>query len=566
MAARIYGSDAMIAWLAELGIERVALNPGASLRGLHDSLVRSDRIETILTLHEEVAVGLAHGWFKATGRPMAVLLHNLVGVQHASMAIFNAWVDKVPMLLIGGSGPASEVERRPWLDWMHTGNPQSQIVRDVVKLDSEPRDLGSVRTALRRSYRAMMTPPFGPVYLSIDTMIQEEEIDRIEPLGPVRAGNPVLPDGATIDAVASRLRAASRPVLVLDRPLRDGLEPALDVAERLGAAIVDLGAGASVPTGHPCNVSQAAEAALAAADAVLVVEPRDAMWALSTTDTATRAVVSSVPAEATIDIVSTSELRDRGFLVPEAAHPTAHQIVADGAAFMRELSARVAAGADRAPGEHLGRLRTDHEEARRAAWGSGPVSGGPIAPRDLARAVYEAVKGRDWLLANGLVGGWVQRTWEFDLAHPYLGRSGGEGLGYSLPASLGAALAARGTGRIVIDLQPDGDLLYTPQALWTAAAYDLPLLIVMHNNRTYGKDQLHQHEVARMRDRDGSVVPIGIEIRRPDVGFRSLAEAFGVTAFGPVTDPRELEQVLARAVAVVSEGRPCLVDAVCTYP
>ncbi|HVT96365.1 MAG TPA: thiamine pyrophosphate-dependent enzyme, partial [Acidobacteriaceae bacterium] len=185
----------------------------------------------------------------------------------------------------------------------------------------------------------------------------------------------------------------------------------------------------------------------------------------------------------------------------------------------------------------------------------------PIHPAHLAQSVWQAVRDRPWQLANGYLGGWPRRLWDIEEDGQYLGRSGGHGLGYGLPASLGAALAAAGSDTLVVDIQADGDLMYTASALWTAAHHDLPLLVVMHNNRTYGKDELHQREMARLRGRSEDVVPIGIRMSQPPVDFAMLAQSQGVEGIGPVDDPQELPDVLAKAAAVVrAERRPLLVD------
>lgn len=132
-----YGSDVVVEFLRAAGIDHVVLNPGATFRALHDSLAVADAPELIVALHEEIAVALAHGYAKSAGRPMAVFVHDQVGLQHATMALFNAYVDAVPMLVIGGSGPRDVARRRPWIDWIHSGSPESAVIRDVVKWDDD---------------------------------------------------------------------------------------------------------------------------------------------------------------------------------------------------------------------------------------------------------------------------------------------------------------------------------------------------------------------------------------------------------------------------------------------
>src|SRR5438093_13088298 len=136
-----FGSDYIVEILRALGIEYAAFNPGSSFRGIHDSLVNfpgAGGPEIIECLHEEISVAIAHGYAKAAGRPMAAIAPNVLVLQHATMAIFNAWVDRVPLLVLGGTGPVDAMHRRPWIDWIHTAHVQGNLVRDFVKWDNQP--------------------------------------------------------------------------------------------------------------------------------------------------------------------------------------------------------------------------------------------------------------------------------------------------------------------------------------------------------------------------------------------------------------------------------------------
>jgi len=564
----MFGSDQIVEWLADADIEYVALNPGATLRGLHDSLVRASKPLPILAMHEETAVGIAHGYAKATGRPMAVMVHDLVGLQHASMAIFNAWVDRTPMLVIGGSGPRDEQQRRPWLDWIHTGAPQASIVRDFVKWDAEPASMFGVRDALYRGLRYATTGPCGPVYISVDTALQEGALDEFARLPWMEAGDsPILtaPPDVVAD-VAAALANAARPVIVLDRPARGLAKCVAAIAQATSASVVDMGGGANFPTGHWANQSLDSSRALREADLVVALEVRDLAWATTSTDTATRATEPRVEPGTPIVAVSLSELRHRGFLIPEAHVEGARYVLSDPVVFADQLLQLVVGRGVASRPDRQQELRERHSQAQiKAVQSARDVAGKrPIHPAHLAACLWEAVKDGPWQLANGHLGGWPQKLWGIADDSHYLGRSGGHGLGYGLPASLGAALAANGGDALVVDVQPDGDLMYTASALWTAAHHRLPLLIVMFNNRTYGKDELHQSEMARMRGRSADAVPIGIRLDRPPVDFAMLAKSQGVDSLGPVDDPAELQDVLVKAASVVrNERRPLLVDVIC---
>jgi len=557
-----YGSDVVVEFLAAAGIEHVALNPGASFRGLHDSLDTARTPNAVVALHEEVAVGIAHGYAKSAGRPMAVMVHDQVGLHHAAMALFNAWVDGAPMLVIGGSGPRDVTRRRPWIDWIHSGHPESAVIRDIVKWDAEPASVEALPETLARALRIALTPPTGPVYVAVDALLQEQ------PAGDVAAGEPVPPapavaaPAAVVGELAAALLAAERPVLLIDRGAPGASAPLLALAERLACAVVDLG-GRSFPADHWADQTPAA---LAEADLVLALELRDVTWGLTTVNLEDRSTAPLTPPGARLVAVGLAELRGRGFLEPEAFAPRIERITAELAGFLADLDAAVAElrPGDRA--ERRERLAAAQRERRAssAAQAEAAAQQRPIAPAHLAAALGRALDGTDFQLANGLLGGWPRRLWPLRDETTFLGRSGGEGLGYGLPASLGAALAQRDSGRLVVDVQADGDLMYVPEALWTAAHHELPLLIVVHNNRTYGKDELHQAEVARTRGRGDAPPPRGIRLEAPEIDFAGLARAQGVDGIGPVEDPGELDAVLADAVARVKEGgRPVLVDVVC---
>lgn len=571
-----FGSDLVIEFLTRAGIEAVSLNPGASFRGLQDSLVHAgpEAPEPIVVLHEEIAVAIAHGYAKAAGRPMAVFVHDLVGLQHASMAIFNAFVDNVPMLVIGGSGPRDAAKRRPWIDWVHAGHPQGALVRDFVKWDDEPASVDAIPDSLARALRISTTAPMGPVYVSIDAGLQEEPIgDSPVEIRTMSQPVPMVAPPAVVERIAQAIAGAQRPAILVDRPGPGAFDPLVRVAEKLPAAVVDLGARMNFPTNHWANLSGAQRKVLSEADFILALEIRDLAWPLTDLDLATRET-TWIPQETTpIVSVGLTETQHNGFLHRESLVTSVDYVTSDVGAFLTELDGHLAERGSEEPWEQSrARLEAEHrrtrEEARESA--STATGGELIAPAHLAWCLGEAISDGPWQLANGLLGNWPRKLWDFTHERHYIGRSGGEGLGYGLPASLGAALVAarQEDGPLVVDIQPDGDMLYTAQALWTAAHHRLPLLIVVHNNRTYGKDELHQTEMALSRER-GSLdrVGVGIHIDRPAIDFVGLARSYGVEGHGPVSSADELPGVLAQAVRQVREERvPVLVDVLCNRP
>ncbi|MBE2319491.1 thiamine pyrophosphate-binding protein [Solirubrobacter sp. CPCC 204708] len=554
-----YGSDVVVEFLAAAGIEYVALNPGASFRGLHDSLDEAGTPQPVVALHEEVAIGIAHGYAKSAGKPMAVFVHDQVGLHHAAMALFNAWVDAVPMLVIGGSGPRDVTRRRPWIDWIHSGHPESAVIRDIVKWDAEPAALEAIPETLARALRIATTPPYGPVYVAIDALLQEAEAGDLPSGGPVAPAPPITAPRAVVDELAQALTAAERPAFVVDRGAPGASVPLLSLAAKLSAAVVDLG-GRSFPAEHWADQTTAA---LADADLVVALELRDVTWGLTTVNLEDRSTTPVTAPGARVVAVGLAEQRGRGFLEPEAFAPGFERITAELTVFLGELDEAVAMQ-DRP--DRRAALTAAHDATRAAAARAAADAAGehPIAPAHLAASLARALADTDFQLANGLLGGWPRKLLPLRDESTYLGRSGGEGLGYGLPASLGAALAQKDGEKLVVDIQADGDLMYVPEALWTAAHHELPLLIVVHNNRTYGKDELHQAEIAKLRGRPGAPPPRGIRLQRPEIDFAGLARAQGVDAVGPIEDPQDLEKALQDAVhRLTVQQRPLLIDVVC---
>jgi acetolactate synthase I/II/III large subunit len=572
-----YGSDLIVDVLRDLGIDYAALNPGATFRGLHDSLVNyggNERPGIIQCCHEEIAVAVAHGYAKAAGKPMAAIVHNVVGLQHASMAIFNAWCDRVPMLVLGGTGPMAVEKRRPWIDWIHTALVQGNQVRDYVKWDDQPASLPSVPEAIIRGHRIALTEPQGPVYLCFDAELQEMVLPEPIPVPDVTRYAPpsaVQADASALDRAASLLRAAERPVIIAQYLGRNPATVAdlVRLAERLAAPVIDLFEHGrfNFPSTHPLDLTGAEGELLASADVVLGLDVLDLHGALARADRLTRRSEPILPESAKVIHITLSELGHRSWVTSyQRLAPTDVPILADTAVALPALVALLSGQADspirRARAEQLrarhDALRRDARTACEESWNDRP-----IAPSRLASEVWDVLRGEDWVLANGTLDGWARTLWEWTRPDQYLGGSGGAGLGYSAGASIGIALAHRGTGRVCVDLQPDGDLLYTPSALWTAAHHGIPLLFVICNNRSYFNDENHQALVARARNRPVENRVVGIRIEDPAVDFAGMARAFGVHGEGPVEDPALIAPAVRRALRVVKEEqRPAVVDVV----
>ena len=565
--------------LRGLGIEYAALNPGATFRGLHDSLVnygRNVRPELIQCCHEEIAVAVAHGYAKAAGRPMAAIVHNVVGLQHASMAVFNAWCDQAPVLVLGGTGPMAADRRRPWIDWIHTALVQGQAVRDYVKWDDQPASVAAIPEALVRGYRIAVTEPQGPVYVCFDADLQELRLEAPPALPDFARFTPpsrMQADPAALDRAAALLRAAERPVIVAQYAGRTPASVAVLVrlAELLEAPVIDLCERGrfNFPNVHPLDLTHAGREGLATADVVLALDVVDLHGTFSRLNRLTRVSEPVLPETAKVIHITLAEAGIRSWVTHyQHLSPVDVPIMADTAVALPALLARLeeASPADTpARRKRAADLRRRHaalrQDARTRAEDEGDTR--PIAPSRLAAEVWEALHAEDWVLANGDLDGWARDLWDWTRPHQFLGGSGGAGLGYGAGAAIGAALAHRGTGRVCVDLQADGDLLYTPSALWTAVHHRLPVLFVMCNNRSYFNDEHHQALIAEGRGRPVEHRVVGIRIEEPPVDFAAMARSFGVHGEGPIEDPAQIGVAVRRALRVVkNDGRPALVDVV----
>jgi len=551
-----WGSDALAAMLRALDLPYVCLNPGASYRGLHDSLVNflgNERPQVLLCLHEEHAVAIAHGWAKVTGRPLGALVHSNVGLLHASMAIFNSWCDRVPVLVLGATGPVDAARRRPWIDWIHTARDQGALVRPYLKWDDQPASIPAALESLLRADLLARTAPCGPVYVCLDATLQEAPLAEMPALPDVaRFGPapPAAPPPAQLAEAARRLREARRPVILAGRASRDAdaWRARVALAERLGATVLtDLKAAAAFPTAHPLHgappgyfLTPAAAAQLREADVVLSLDWIDLAGTL-------KLGWEGAPVSAAIIQVSADHHVHHGFSMDHQALPPVDLwLPVDPDAALPPLLDALGAAPERR--ESSGRLAP-------ARAPDGQVLDLPA----LAAALRRAVGGLEATLIR-LPLGWSGELWDFAGPLDYLGFDGGGGIGSGPGMAVGAALALRGSGRLPVAVLGDGDFLMGVTALWTASHYRIPLLIVVANNRSYFNDELHQERVARERGRPVANRWIGQRIADPEVDLAAMARAQGLVGVGPVASPHELETALTEAVAAVRGGAACVVD------
>jgi thiamine pyrophosphate-dependent acetolactate synthase large subunit-like protein len=509
---------------------------------------------------------------------MAAAVHDVVGLQHASMAIFNAFCDRAPILVLGATGPMDATRRRPWIDWIHTALVQGTQVRDYVKLDDQPASVAALPEALLRAWRVARTEPQGPVYVCLDAGLQEQPLEGAVAVPDVARFAPPAPphaDPRALDEAARRLVEARFPVIVTEslgrRPEATG--PLCRLAERLGAPLVDLGGEyqgrPSVPGAHPLDMTGAHREIVREADVVLALDVSTYLGALGETDRTTREV-RLLNERTHLIAISLDDYAFRSWAHTfQSLVPVDLPIAADAGRSLPLLLAAVEDRLARDPGAGERRARAERVAARHAAirreWQDTARlerDAVPLAPSALAAEVWEAIKDEDWVLANGSGKGWARRLWDWRPERSY-GGSGGAGLGYGLPAALGVTLAHRGSGKLCVNLQADGDLLYVVGGLYTAAHHRLPLLTVMFNNRTYGNDEEHQDAVAKARGRPVENKVVGIRLDDPAPDFARIAQGFGVHAEGPIERLEAVGPALRRALRVVKdEGRPALVDVV----
>jgi acetolactate synthase-1/2/3 large subunit len=570
-----WASDVIVDLLHRYELPYAALNPGASYRGLHDSIVNygGDKPVMMLCQHEETAVQIAHGYAKASGKPMVAILHNLVGLLHANMAVYYAYIDRAPVFIIGATGPMDETKRRPRIDWIHSAQSQGAAVRDYTKWDYQPTTVDGVPEAFARAYSVMMAEPRGPIYMCYDAWLQEKKLDHDVPLPPKTFQTvpaPIAPDPDALAKAADTLAQAKNPVILAEYAGRDpkGFHALVELAETLGAPVYDLNQRLNFPGRHPLNLSMSKDI-FRAADVVLCLDVRD--WERPTTvlTSTTRELVSLAPkgckwielgfGDMNISAWAMDYQRllyadqrivgDTTVAIPQLTKLLKARVRTNGA-----LGKRIAQRSS-AIGKKHAALRAKWAAEAKVDWDASPIT----LPR-LASEVWEAIRGEDWVLTAGTLEEWTRKLWDFDKPYRHAGKS--LGTATQLGISLGVALAHRDAGRLVVDMQPDGDLMFDAGALWVAAKHRIPMLVVMYNNRAYYNDWEHQIRMAKLRGTPVERANIGMDLDDPAPDFATLARSMGWHAEGPIEQPEEIAPALERAIAAVKAGQPALLDTI----
>lgn len=561
----VWGSDAIADMLRALDIPYVLVNPGASFRGLHDSLVNhlgNANPQMLLVLHEEHAVAIAHGYAKVAGKPLAAILHSNVGLMHGSMAIFDAWADRVPVLVLGATGPVDANRRRPWIDWLHTAADQAALVRPFIKWDAQPASVPAAQEAMMRAHRIATTAPRGPVYVCFDAALQESRLTATPRVPDVSRYQPPAPQAPRPEDIATTLdwlRGAQRPVILAGRVSRSsgGWRERVSLAERLGARVItDLKVGAAFPTRHPLHVGPA-NMFLAPAPAAVLREA-DLIISLDWVDLAgtLRQAFGEHDVKAKVVQVSVDHHLHNGWSMDHQALPPSDLFLAcEPEVFVSSMMQATMELAPRwtAPETIQGQPGSPAGDAE--------VDSGPLTVPRVARLLRELTSGMPISLLR-LPLSWSGDLWDFDDPLDFLGYDGGGGIGSGPGMAVGSALALNGGGRVPVAIIGDGDFLMGNTALWTATRARIPVLVLVVNNRSFFNDEVHQERVALERRRPVENKWIGQRIDDPAPDLAMMARAQGASAFGPVETAEELHVVLDKALAALAAGETVLVDVI----
>jgi acetolactate synthase-1/2/3 large subunit len=570
------GSDFMLDVIKSLGIEYCCANPGSSFRALHESIINyggNKNPEMITCCHEESSVAMAHGFAKIEGKPIMVLAHGTVGLQHASMAIYNAYCDRVPVYVVLGN-ILDATFRRAQVEWNHSVQDAASMVRDYTKWDDTPVSLAHFAESAVRAYKIAMTPPLEPVVLVADATLQEEPIKESNLRIPkLTLASPPQGESGAVAEAAKLLVAAENPLIIAGRAARtpNGLKLLVELAETLQAPVEDQRMRMNFPTRHPLYGA----GSVRTADVILGLEASD-YWTLVHDQTSFNRT----------GIEEKSLIRPGTKLISVTAQDLNHKSNYQDFGRFEEVDVAIAADAEatlpalieackrlitpdrkRALEQRGAKLAEAHKRVRDQArqqatigWDSSPIS----VPR-MTMEVWAQIKNEDWSLVSNvsnMMGHWPTKLWDFDKHYQYIGVQGANGIGYGAPAAVGAALANKKYGRLSVNFQCDGDLNYAPSVLWTAAHHRIPMLTLMHNNRGYHQELMQVQTMANRANRGVDRAHIGTTIDDPNIDYAFMAKAYGIHGEGPITDPKDLGPAIARAIEVVKRGEPALIDVV----
>jgi acetolactate synthase-1/2/3 large subunit len=543
------GADFMVEVIKTLNIEFVAANPGTSFGGLHESLINhggNTMPEFLTACHEESAVAMAHGYAKIEGKPMMALLHGTVGIQHASMAIYNAYADRTPVVMIAGNWGAAVQA--------HNAQDLALMIRDTIKYDDEPKTLAGFADSIMKAYKIAMTPPMGPVLVVLDEQLQEKAITESNLRVPrLSLTQPPQGDAGSVAEAAKLLVNAQSPLITAQRAARtpEGMRLLVELAELLQAPV-----NSSERMNFPLKHALAGSGGPGyQPDVTLCLEATPARGGrgakvinISATNLYQKSNFQDEGRYADVDIDMGA---DAEATLPALIEACRKLITADRKRAFEDRGAKI--------GEAHRRARAALIEQAAYGWDASPVS-----LNRLCAELWPLIKNEDWSLVSweGFIGSWPTRLWNFDKHYQYIGGQGAGGMGYGAPAAVGAALANRKYGRLSVSIQTDGDLNYAPAVLWTAAHHKVPLLTIMHNNRAYHQELMHVQRQAGLSNRGMDKCHIGTTLIDPAIDYATVAKGYGLYSEGPITDPKDLAAAFKRGIERVKKGEPALIDVV----
>ncbi len=567
-----WGSDVVAEAIRRLDLDYIALVPGASYRGLHDSIVNylgNANPQMMVCLHEEHAVAIADGYARVTEKPMAVALHSNVGLMHGTMPIFNAWCGRTPVIIFGATGPVDADKRRPWIDWIHTAKDQGSMIRSYVKFDDQPASPEAAVESVLRAAQMATTRPYGPVYVCLDAELQEAPLTREISFPDADRFLPADPPPAPAEAVKRTLalvKKARFPLFLMGRMSRrtDDWARRKKLAEALGAVVVtDLHNAAAFPTEHPNHVAPPIfRPGKQVADLVKqadVIVSFDWLDLAGTLRQITGDAQTSSPIAAKVVSCSLDPYIHNGWSMDHQALPAVDvPILADPDVFVGQLLDALGARASKKATLPTALRGVPH-------WTKSPggkltaSASGPLSALDVALTVSQFARANDATLSRTSLG-WPGEACRFSHPLDYLGNDQAGAVGTGPGHSVGAALALRDSKRMALSVIGDGDYLMGVSALWTASHVGLPMMIVVSNNRAYFNDVGHQERVALDRERPPGNKWIGQSIDQPAVDIAKMAEAQGFTTETAKTT-KELKAALARGKTRVAKGGRVLIDA-----
>ncbi len=574
------GSDFMVDVIKSLDLDFVALNPGGSIRGLHESIIHyggNVKPELISVMHEEIGVAMAHGYARASGKPMMALIYGVLGLQHASQAVYNAYVDRVPVVMFAGN--VSEQSKRFGLpSWYHSATDLAPLLAGGIKWSDQPTDIGYVADSFHKAYRLAMTAPSGPVLVTLDDWLQEASISGVRSKLTIPTYHaPVKPVGdprALADA-AKLLVNAQYPVIVADRTVsgQAGMDRLGELATLLGAPVLNGASRICLPTDHPCNLTGAEGANIARADVLLFLGVDDVWGTLNRVpDTVSRTARRVAKPDVTVISVAIDDYSARGNL-QDQQHATDMDlpIIGDPEATLPYLIDAVRSALGGAANDRIAQrsvaVKKAHDDLRRRSIDQAAIAW-DVSPVNLARLTAElgSVMGHaDTTVvtnSSNFLSAWPQRLWDITKWNQFQMNSGAGGLGFTTPSAIGAALANRKTGLTTVAFQTDGDFMYVNSSLWTLAHHKIPVMIVMHNNRAYHAEHMNVQTMANRRQRKVDDTGLGTTIVDPPINYAMLARSMGVEGIGPITDGASLRSALERGREIVKRGEPVLIDVV----